>query len=304
MPPPPAEGRAGWDLFAVCIPALKVLGKVMFLVVVAIVGLTAWAVLTTCSVPAAYIIDPVFCGLVGMLLWSYFSCTMDPGRVPESWTPPGLDDAELAQALQEQHYRSLNPERCGSSDMSRPRFCRKCQVWKPPRAHHCSVVGRCVLRMDHYCLWVVNTVGLLNYKAFLLFIFWTMLAASLASAVVAKECLSLLTDADVENATRAILLFITFIFDLAFAISLLGFLLLHGRLLQQNKTTIESFEKAHVEPWPFNKGWHRNFKEIFGEDARHWLVPVHTRDQKQLMILRALQQTEPSHSGSQLSMYA
>lgn len=61
-----------------------------------------------------------------------------------------------------------------------------------------------MLRMDHYCLWVVNTVGLLNYKAFLLFIFWTMLAAGLASAVVAKECLDLLTDTDIPDATRRV----------------------------------------------------------------------------------------------------
>ncbi len=39
------------------------------------------------------------------------------------------------------------------------------QAWKPERAHHCSVTGCCVLRMDHYCIWVLNCVGLLNYKA-------------------------------------------------------------------------------------------------------------------------------------------
>ena len=25
------------------------------------------------------------------------------------------------------------------------------QAWKPERAHHDSMAGRCVLRMDHYC---------------------------------------------------------------------------------------------------------------------------------------------------------
>jgi hypothetical protein len=25
------------------------------------------------------------------------------------------------------------------------------QAWKPERAHHDSISGRCVLRMDHYC---------------------------------------------------------------------------------------------------------------------------------------------------------
>ena len=46
------------------------------------------------------------------------------------------------------------------------------QAWKPPRAHHCSLSGRCVLKMDHYCVWVANTVGLCNYKAFVLFLCW------------------------------------------------------------------------------------------------------------------------------------
>lgn len=29
--------------------------------------------------------------------------------------------------------------------------CTKCQLVKPPRAHHCSVCKRCVLKMDHHC---------------------------------------------------------------------------------------------------------------------------------------------------------
>lgn len=49
------------------------------------------------------------------------------------------------------------------------------QAWKPPRSHHCSISRRCVLKMDHYCVWVGNTVGLLNYKHFVLFLGWAFL---------------------------------------------------------------------------------------------------------------------------------
>lgn len=33
-------------------------------------------------------------------------------------------------------------------------------------------------------LWVINCVGLLNYKYFLLFVIWTFLATSIASALL------------------------------------------------------------------------------------------------------------------------
>ncbi len=33
------------------------------------------------------------------------------------------------------------------------RFCSKCGRHKPPRAHHCRLCRRCVLRMDHHCPW-------------------------------------------------------------------------------------------------------------------------------------------------------
>jgi hypothetical protein len=39
-------------------------------------------------------------------------------------------------------------------DPRRPRYCKHCQAWKPERSHHCSVKGRCILKMDHYCIWV------------------------------------------------------------------------------------------------------------------------------------------------------
>lgn len=55
------------------------------------------------------------------------------------------------------------------------RFCKKCQVPKPDRTHHCSTCKRCVLKMDHHCPWLSTCLGLHNYKAFVLFLIYTSL---------------------------------------------------------------------------------------------------------------------------------
>ncbi|KAG1742297.1 uncharacterized protein EDB91DRAFT_305286 [Suillus paluster] len=72
-------------------------------------------------------------------------------------------------------------------DCSPEKFCRKCWVPKPERAHHCSICGRCVLKMgefihfrqlrwrlnilDHHCPWLgAKCVGYRTYPAFVHFL--------------------------------------------------------------------------------------------------------------------------------------
>jgi hypothetical protein len=54
------------------------------------------------------------------------------------------------------------------------RRCHKCHDnFKPARAHHDSVTGRCVVKFDHFCPWVGNAVGAKNHKFFCLFLLYT-----------------------------------------------------------------------------------------------------------------------------------
>eukprot|EP00808_Paulinella_micropora_P028464 g25301.t1 len=71
------------------------------------------------------------------LLYNYFMTQrLGPGYAPESIPQDKL--ALLAE----------DPE---TPEGQAYRFCRKCNVVKPMRAHHCSVCKRCVLKMDHHC---------------------------------------------------------------------------------------------------------------------------------------------------------
>ncbi|ROT63490.1 hypothetical protein C7M84_018613, partial [Penaeus vannamei] len=36
--------------------------------------------------------------------------------------------------------------------------CARCEMYRPPRAHHCRICQRCIRRMDHHCPWINNCV--------------------------------------------------------------------------------------------------------------------------------------------------
>ena len=98
-----------------------------------------------------------------LALWSLFiACTTDPGAVPMGARPiPANLAAESDSIITER-----DNARGGLRRRRGIRRCRKCNDnYKPSRAHHDSVTGRCVVKMDHYCPWVGNAVGIMNHKA-------------------------------------------------------------------------------------------------------------------------------------------
>ena len=146
----------------------------------------------------AFLACALISALAAMTAWAYFATALtDPGRVPEGWTPFGDDEdggGEAARRALDRFAVGLEVSGgggggsggggggsygggggsyggsiggaafsggggAGGCDPRRPRFCRKCRAWKPERAHHCGVMGRCVLKMDHYCVWVRAPAG-------------------------------------------------------------------------------------------------------------------------------------------------
>ncbi|CAF2048897.1 BnaA09g38960D [Brassica napus] len=274
-----------WNVFKFC-TALRGLGSIMILLVLGVVGVTYYAVVLTNYGPAlsqggvdsfaALTILVLFHFLLAMLLWSYFSVVFtDPGAVPANWRPAADEERGESDPLTSLEFVGLQTD----SSNPRVRFCRKCNQPKPPRCHHCSVCGRCVLKMDHHCVWVVNCVGALNYKYFLLFLFYTFLETTLVTLVLMPHFIAFFSDEEIPGTPGTLATtFLAFVLNLAFALSVMGFLIMHMSLVAGNTTTIEAYEKKTSARWRYDLGRKKNFEQVFGMDKRYWFIPGYTEE--------------------------
>ncbi|XP_019447214.1 PREDICTED: probable protein S-acyltransferase 14 isoform X2 [Lupinus angustifolius] len=275
-----------WNVFKFC-TALRALGSIMILLVLGVVGVTYYAVVLNTYGPAlyaggfdflvAFVVLILFHSLLVMLLWSYFAAVFtDPGSVPPNWRPAIDEEIGEANPLV---GSDLNNDVPSDSSHQRIRYCRKCNQVKPPRCHHCSLCGRCVLKMDHHCVWVVNCVGALNYKYFLLFLFYTFLETTLVTASLLPLFLAFFSDGEIPGSPGSLATtFLAFVLDLAFALSVLGFLIMHISLVASNTTTIEAYEKKTTPKWPYDLGRRKNFEQVFGMDKRYWFIPAYSEE--------------------------
>jgi len=71
------------------------------------------------------------------------------------------------------------------SDEGEKTICGRCEMYRPPRAHHCRVCQRCVRRMDHHCPWINNCVGEWNQKYFLQFLFYIAVLCAYSMLMIA-----------------------------------------------------------------------------------------------------------------------
>ncbi|GKY95865.1 hypothetical protein MPSEU_000547100 [Mayamaea pseudoterrestris] len=120
----------------------------------------------------------------------YMASTTNPGAVPMGARP--LVTVRPSQSA------ASNGSSNASSRHRPTRRCHKCHDnFKPARAHHDSVTGRCIVKFDHYCPWVNNSIGALNHKFFCLFLFYTAVCCLMSLfllAVRAYQCSNLVPE--------------------------------------------------------------------------------------------------------------
>ena len=79
---------------------------------------------------------------------------------------------------------TIDSDKVSKLKTSQKEFCKKCQKYRPLRAHHCSTCKKCIMKMDHHCPWVFNCVGYGNQKIFFLFLIYATIGCGLAFFVL------------------------------------------------------------------------------------------------------------------------
>ncbi|XP_050440057.1 palmitoyltransferase ZDHHC20-A-like [Adelges cooleyi] len=229
-------------------------------------------------------------------LWSYFKTIYtEPGCVPQEFK---LSDEALEEfdklpidlARQSIVLREVsknlpimtfsNSDRNYFSDI---RYCNKCRIVKPDRAHHCRVCGKCVLKMDHHCPWINNCVSYSNYKFFILFLIYGLLMCIYVASTTVQFVLKFWDTTSVirlQGPWYKIHINTLFYIASVGSIILFSMLAIHIYLISKNRTTIEYRRiPKFVERYDkngFNLGCFKNIQEVFGREFLLWPFPINT----------------------------
>jgi hypothetical protein len=213
-----------------------------------------------------------------------------PGYVDTAWVPEGFPLEELETVKAEaRNYKGQGPDEI--ADFYGPRYCQHCKAFKPPRAHHCRDLNVCVLKMDHYCPWVYNAVGLRNHKMFILFLFYASTAMTYFLIALSYR---IYYDIRYYSGPRGALMFnvpeivgfmVNFCVTLPVTIGIMSLLFYQISITIYNTTSIEEYSEKRFRrlakrrgiekqfKWFFDYGFMHNLRQVLGESIWDWWKP-------------------------------
>ena len=177
---------------------------------------------------------------------------------------------DLPEAEYEELYKSIMakfPE--GLEWLIVWRYCRKCKGIRPPRTHHCSISGKCVLRMDHYCPWVGNCVGMYNHKHFIMFLVHAVMGNITAFSIITINVMQ----NSFRKATGTMGFLMLYILSFTLFLALISFFGMHLYFIMTNSSSIEANALLKVNPFRHKRTKLQNMKDILGNNPRYWFFP-------------------------------
>lgn len=86
-------------------------------------------------------------------------------------TPPDNSEDPLTLGPPTFEWTMVVSNKRYSAAMDVPtKYCKTCNIWRPPRCHHCRICDNCIETQDHHCVWLNNCVGRRNYRYFFTFV--------------------------------------------------------------------------------------------------------------------------------------
>lgn len=174
-----------------------------------------------------------------------------------------------------------------------PRFCSKCNCYKPDRTHHCRHCNRCVLRMDHHCPWFASCVGFENHRYFIQFLFYALLMCFFAFTMAAAITIQFFKYQLYEEYYIGVNFVFFLVLSMVFTLIIIFFGGYTAYQVCINCTTLESLEpvayrtKLPTSQWRFrrppdyetlgniyNIGLRNNVIQLMGRNWIEWLFPV------------------------------
>ncbi|KAF2265283.1 hypothetical protein CC78DRAFT_532496 [Lojkania enalia] len=123
----------------------------------------------------------LFAYLFLICISSFFHASAsDPGILPRNlhpFPPPNPNEDPLTVGPPTTEWTMVVSASSPNSAMEVPtKYCKSCNIWRPPRAHHCRVCDNCIETQDHHCVWLNNCIGRRNYRYFFVFVCTSTLA--------------------------------------------------------------------------------------------------------------------------------
>ena len=114
--------------------------------------------------------------------------------------------------------------------------CRKCNVFRPRRTHHCQYCNKCILDMDHHCFTLNKCIGKNNYIFFIKYLISMEANTTLFFGICFYVLYYFYSELNLYSLIKYVLLAIASFIG---SVSLYFYLLFHVYLYFVNLTTLE-----------------------------------------------------------------
>ncbi|QSS54011.1 palmitoyltransferase erf2 [Histoplasma capsulatum var. duboisii H88] len=218
---------------------------------------------------------PIIFAYLFLLCFSSFihASVVDPGIFPRNLHPmPPVDPNEdpLTPGPPSNDWVMTKLATSDVAAMDVPvKYCRTCNIWRPPRCYHCRVCDNCVETLDHHCVWLNNCVGRRNYRYFFTFVSSGTILSFFLMGASLGHCLGYRNQEGIsfsEAISKCRVPFAMFLYGLLAAPYPASLWAYHFLLMGRGETTRE-YLNSHKFP---KEDRHRPFTQ--GNILRNWIA--------------------------------